>query len=488
MRYSYDVALKAEYDVIIIGAGIAGLVCGCYLAKAGKKVLLVDQHDSPGGCCTSFKRNGFVFDSGIHSLGSCREGGPQNLIYKELGLLNKIKLLRSNPIDIIFYQDYRIHFYQELEDTIKELSDYFPDESFNLRKFFNLLRELTSLQLYSKLKGLTFRELLNQFFLNDDLKNILGSFSMNLCLPDNEVAAIVMAIMYRETILDGGYYPEGGMQCLSDAYAQRFLELSGTLLLSRKVVKIHLKSFNEVSGIRIDKTDEDIKARCIVTACDIRQTIFNLLSPDFFNPKIVNHFNEMKESASGFMVYLGLNKKVSHLFSSCASAWFLPSKNYQKIMQYPSRGILDLNDSAFILISPSFRDQSLAPEKSESIYLLTMVPYESKEFWDKTRVTLESRLIKRLTKFIPDLEKMIIVRENATPFTLHRYTLNNHGAMVGWSSTPNQVENLRIPHKFQFINLYFCGHWTSSLAGYGGVTHVSSSGCLVANQILREGY
>ena len=60
---------KNKYDVIIIGAGISGLVCGCYLAKAGMKVLIVEQHDKPGGYCTSFKRQGFTFDAAAHTLG-----------------------------------------------------------------------------------------------------------------------------------------------------------------------------------------------------------------------------------------------------------------------------------------------------------------------------------------------------------------------------------------------------------------------------------
>ncbi len=63
---------KDEYDVIIIGAGIGGLTCGCYLAKAGMKVLIVEQHSKVGGCCTSFKRKGFTFDA---TIGGLRENG-----------------------------------------------------------------------------------------------------------------------------------------------------------------------------------------------------------------------------------------------------------------------------------------------------------------------------------------------------------------------------------------------------------------------------
>ncbi|HDY75934.1 MAG TPA: NAD(P)/FAD-dependent oxidoreductase, partial [Candidatus Marinimicrobia bacterium] len=54
------------YDAVIIGAGIGGLVCGCYLAKAGMKVLIAEQHSKPGGYCTSFRRKGFTFDAAPH--------------------------------------------------------------------------------------------------------------------------------------------------------------------------------------------------------------------------------------------------------------------------------------------------------------------------------------------------------------------------------------------------------------------------------------
>ena len=51
-----------QYDVIIIGAGLGGLTAGAKLAKEGKKVLLVEQHNIPGGCATTFKRKDFLFD------------------------------------------------------------------------------------------------------------------------------------------------------------------------------------------------------------------------------------------------------------------------------------------------------------------------------------------------------------------------------------------------------------------------------------------
>ena len=68
-------ANQPAYDAIIIGSGISGLVCGNYLAKAGMKVLIAEQHHKPGGYCTSFMRRGFIFDAAAHSFGGYRENG-----------------------------------------------------------------------------------------------------------------------------------------------------------------------------------------------------------------------------------------------------------------------------------------------------------------------------------------------------------------------------------------------------------------------------
>ena len=95
--------IKSPYDVIVIGAGIGGLVCGCFLAKAGLKVLIAEQHHQPGGYCTSFRRRGFVFDAAAHSFGSCRENGNMRMILEALDLWKRIRVTRTVPSDIMLH-------------------------------------------------------------------------------------------------------------------------------------------------------------------------------------------------------------------------------------------------------------------------------------------------------------------------------------------------------------------------------------------------
>ena len=75
-----------EYDVIIIGAGIGGLVCGCYLAKYGTKVLIVEKNAHPGGYCTAFQVKGYQFDAFVHSLGNISPGSQLYNLLTDLGI------------------------------------------------------------------------------------------------------------------------------------------------------------------------------------------------------------------------------------------------------------------------------------------------------------------------------------------------------------------------------------------------------------------
>ena len=99
----------SNQNVIIIGAGLGGLVCGAILAKEGHDVTIVEKNPRVGGCLQSYQRNNAIFDTGMHIFGGMNEGGnirrifdyigiSQLLNFQNLNSLNNIEMSRLPPI------------------------------------------------------------------------------------------------------------------------------------------------------------------------------------------------------------------------------------------------------------------------------------------------------------------------------------------------------------------------------------------------------
>src|SRR5829696_168463 len=88
------------YDVIVIGSGMAGLAAAGLLAKAGKKVLVIERHDRPGGCAHGFQRGKYKFDSAVHVTSGCEplSFGEGTMIHDLLSVLGVRDLCTFLPI------------------------------------------------------------------------------------------------------------------------------------------------------------------------------------------------------------------------------------------------------------------------------------------------------------------------------------------------------------------------------------------------------
>ncbi len=461
---------STSYDAVIIGAGISGLVCGCYLAKAGMKVLIVEQHNKPGGYCSSFKRFGFTFDAAAHSIGGCKHG-IMGRVFQDLDLERRLKLLRYDPSNVITASDLKVSFWAKIDDTIKEFQKVFPEERDNIKKFIHFLINPDPKSLLM-MRKLTFSDLLDQFFSSDRLKAIfpvpLGGYT---ALPASRVSAFLGLGIFKESILDGGYYPEGGMQALSNAMAETFQEHGGELRLSCLVERIAVVN-HMVTGVVLGN-DGFVPSRYVISACDARQTFFNLLGDAAVKKEFLNDLDNLVPSSSMFIIYLGMNESFNKELEPRANLWYLLHNGKE--------------DEYFSVRNPTFdRMQEylmhVSPDK-RSMVALRFAPYNDKQYWEENKALWMESFIETIEReHIPGLSKHIIHKEAATPHTLYRYTLNYHGAAFGWAGTLSQltVPGLRKPPFLR--GLFMTGHWTTHGLGVPGVTYV---GYDTAKRILR---
>ncbi len=132
----------ADYDAIIIGAGNGGLTAALTLARGGLKTLLLEQHNVPGGCGTSFIRGRFEFEVALHQLsglGSVENPGILRRIFDELGVTEKIDFVEmDNLYRFIMPGEVGITLPADREKMAASLKEKFPAEASGIDKFFDL--------------------------------------------------------------------------------------------------------------------------------------------------------------------------------------------------------------------------------------------------------------------------------------------------------------------------------------------------------------
>lgn len=465
-----------SYDAIIIGAGIGGLVCGCYLAKAGMKVLIVEQHDKPGGYCTSFKRKGFLFDAAAHSFGSYREDGNLRKILVDLGIDKLINVKRFNPSDIIITPDFKVTFWNNSNDTINNLINTFPSDKDGIIKYYDYCKSLASTNKLEniKLRNKTFADLLKSFFTNDKLSNSIA-FPVfgNGGLPPSLMHAFTGTKIFNEFLIDGGYYTEGGMQRLPDAFVQIIRQNNGKIIYRKLVKKILVK--NDMA-IGIESEDnESFFAKYVVSACDITQTFKTFLSHYTIDKQFIDKLEKMIPSISTFTLYIGIAKQFRELPQEGVNTWYLPSYDLDKMFHdVESYNLDNFGGGGFML--------RVSPDK-RTILAFCITSYKTDLFWKQNKNKIANDFLNRIEKVVPNLKKHIAYFDAATPSTQYRYTLNYKGANYGWAPTQSQLFDADFRQKTFIKGLYLTGHWTTQTHGIPGVSYLGQN---TANLILQR--
>lgn len=459
------------YDVIIIGAGISGLVCGAYLAKAGMKVLIVEQHDKPGGYCTSFKRKGFTFDAAAHSFGGYRKNGNLRKILDDLAIDAQIE--RYDPSDIIVTPDTTVSFFSDTAKTIQQLQESFPESSAKILSFFNFIQNASPID-YIRLRSQSFKTLLDEFFSDTKLKALLALPVLgNGGLPPSHISAFTASKIFLEFLLDGGYYPKGGMQKLADGLTNRFLEFGGHLRLSTKVCKIRTNN-SSVSGVIIND-GTFFNSKIVVGNCDARQIFLDLIAPGVVGELFRDKLLQLQPSLSVFVVYCGLQDQIINTYLKAGTnTWFIRHYDLEAIYSGLNEKIMDHSlDGFMVRVSP----------EGNTLQAFINAPFISREYWIRNKSVFVDKFLSTVEAYLPGLSSYIVYKEGGSPHTMQRYTLNHNGAAYGWASLPAQMFDPDFSSKPSIKNLYLAGHWTTQSQGVPGVAYV---GHLIAKKIAKE--
>lgn len=495
----YTLRVIYDADAIIVGAGIAGLTCGCLLAKKGLKVLMVEKNGKVGGCCTSFQREGFSFDLSVQSIGECQRGGRIWNLLKELEILNQIRFIPLDPAREYHFPDRKVRQSSRLETHIENLSNLFPDERKGIEQVYGILKNIfeefsripSSLSWFdpssfssqypflSRYRDKTYGELLNNFISNSQLKALLSIRCSYGLLPPEEISVAGMAGIEISYFHSGVFCVDGRVEELPLKMATALHRMGGEVHTQKEVKQILFDQYGAI-GVRL-KDGQEMAAKVIISDIDAYTVFFDLIGRDRLPNGFLSKLKGMRPSLSYFILYLGIEGELDEFPISNNEIFF----DYHLQSEYQ---VLHENripeEAPFYLLIPSKVNPSHAPAGKSTLCLSQKAPYHLVSGWgQKMKDELSERLINRASHLIADLKDRILVKVETTPRTIEEWTGNRWGAAYGWAPIPSQSGIHRLQRTTPIPNLYLTGHWTSP---GGGISGVVASGELTAGAVLKR--
>jgi all-trans-retinol 13,14-reductase len=491
--------IMSDADVIIIGAGMAGLTCGCLLAKKGLKVLMIEKNQKVGGCCTSFQKDGFSFDLAVQSIGECQEGGRVWKILRELSLLPQIHFIPLEPAREYHFPDRKVSQSSHLETHIENLSSLFPNERKGIEGVYGVLRKIfeefsnvrSSLNWFepssfssqypflSRYKDKTYGELLNEWISHPFLKALLSIRSSYALLPPEEISVVGMTGIEMSYFNYGVSCIEGRVEQLPLRIGETLEKMGGQILIGHEVDQVLIEDKKAI-GVRI-KDGQEMKGKVVISNIDAHSTFSGLIKEDCIPSGFRSKLKGMKPSLSYYILYLGIEGELDELSISNHEVFFNDQLQKEYHALYEN---LIPEDAPFYLLAPSKVNPSHAPKGQSTLCVSYKTSYHLSPNWDqKVKDDLSERLITQASALIPNLRKRILIKVENTPKTIERWTGNRWGAAYGWAQIPRQSGIYRLSRTTPVSNLYLTGHWTSP---GGGIAGVVASGELTAEAVLNR--
>lgn len=507
------------YDVVVVGAGIGGLVAGALLARRGRRVLVLDRHTVAGGNATVFRRPGYEFDVGLHYVGGCHPDGVIPRILRAAGV-DDVTFEEMDPdgYDVLALPGLRLRVPKGIERFRERLLEHFPGERRGIDRYASLLRQLQrclrvwprtvpTLAAALRSPGILrwgrrpFADVLAHCTSDPTLRTVLAAQHPGYALPPSRASALVglgISLHY----LEGAYYPRGGGQVISDRLASAIEARGGDVRLRTRALRIVVEGGRAI-GVEVETARDGrrlVRADAVISNADLKHTLGALLgdsAPD----------NRLARRAAGFemapamgVVYLGLSTDLRAAGHPAANVWIHPELDAERQYAEAARGKLPDKPSVFVTIG-SVKDRGhpgLAPPGHTNVQAMCVAPsspaawgvtdkdngYRRSPAYREAKQCFADTLLDVLEPVFPGVRDQVDLLEVSTPLTQTRYTGSTDGSAYGIAATPAQFGPKRPGPETGVSGLYLCG--ASCRAGHG-IHGAARSGLDAAARLLPRG-
>ena len=477
------------YDFIILGGGLGGLTAGAKLAKEGKKVLLLEQHDRPGGCATTFKRKEFTMEVGLHEMEGLYPRDPKMKMFEDLGIFNRVEFL-ALPEFYRFINGRRdLVIPHSMEEAKQVLKNAFPGEKEGIDAYYwHLANAKRVMVMHRKEPEKSVGQFMDEIIGDDDLKLVLlgnlGYFS------DDPYSMSWFYYLSAQGSNYGGRsnFIQGGSQQLSNALMEIIQEHGGVVKLNSLVTGIDYEgkkpvgvTYEDVKG-KERGVYSDLAADIIVNAA-VPNLAENLLS-ESDGKHLKQSLQNNRVGVSLTTVYYGFSRPLKEVGSRHYSTFVFDESIRTQSHILPNNHS-DYSTKHFTFVDYSQVDSRLAPD-GKSVGAVCTIDYPSdweglsREEYNRMKADVADTFTDRCEQFIPGFRDAVEYVEVATPLSVKRFTLNPGGAIYGFAQEPGKsIEYLSaLPQ-----NIHLASAWGRLGGGFSGALF---NGYNTANDLLRR--
>ncbi|MGN6566975.1 MAG: phytoene desaturase family protein [Flavipsychrobacter sp.] len=479
---------SAQYDVVIVGGGLGGLLTAVMLAKEGMSVCLLERDKQIGGCLQTYAVRKTIFDSCVHYIGGLGEGHTLWHIFKYAGIMDKLSLkpLDPNGFDRIAFAGEEISYPHAIgnENFIEQLLPYFPKEKSSLQQYIKTVEDIGDrFPLYRLRNGsIAEKTAVSSMEITHTLQHITGNKLLQQVLAGNNMLYAGVAgqtPFHMHAVVAASYVHSAhkvlpGSSQIAKLLGQELHKHGGVIRRNTEITKLHEENGSLTYAEAY--SGERFYGKYFISNI-APKNLLSLTDSSLLRPIYRNRVNNLPQTISAYTLNLVL-KPATVAHQNYNTYWHTSHDVWQSINYKPA----DWPQSYALY----FTEDSNDPGYAKSLSILCYMHYDEVKQWANTynragdehnrgadyeqfKQQKAEILLNKVYTRLPALKGNILAQSISTPLTYRDYTATPEGSLYGILKDINHPNETNIGTRTRIPNLLLTGQ-NSNLHGVLGVS------------------